>query len=558
MIGIFLIGVISKKAEKKIVNEFFELFKTPWEFYQDDRSYDVVITTGDNISEIKAKLVILYGSEKTKFDSDNRIEIRSQKRKSILAYNDRHFPIYGKVLTFGTIKRPLIKVKGATEAVGMKINGKDRKKTLRIGFDLFQEIYFLLSSGQPLEYSHIPTLEIHISMLRDWILKSGILLIEIPPVPAGYDFTICLTHDVDFVGIRNHRFDHTMFGFIYRALFSSLIDFFKRKASWNKVLKNWKAVLLLPGVYLGIVEDFWINFEQYMQIENDLPSTFFFLPNKEWSGIGESGKAAKLRAAKYDVTDLKMHIQGLKAQDCEIGLHGIDAWQDSEKGREELSRISSITESHDIGVRMHWLYFNSHSPEILDKAGFLYDATLGYNDDVGYRGGTTQIFRPLGVDKLLELPLHIQDTALFYPGRMALGEDQGFDLCKRLIKNVSIYGGVLVINWHHRSLTPERLWADFYIRLLDYLKEHRVWFGTCGQVVRWFQKRREARFENIEFTAKGLKLKLSGPESFSEPGLSLRVYNGRLGKVHGDDLSVMTNDFIEIPCEVNIEKEVGL
>jgi hypothetical protein len=36
-----MIGVIADPAEHGVVREFFELFKTPWEFYRRDRQYDV-------------------------------------------------------------------------------------------------------------------------------------------------------------------------------------------------------------------------------------------------------------------------------------------------------------------------------------------------------------------------------------------------------------------------------------------------------------------------------------------------------------------------------------
>ena len=36
-----MIGVIADSAEQDVVREFFELFKTPWEFYRRDRRYDV-------------------------------------------------------------------------------------------------------------------------------------------------------------------------------------------------------------------------------------------------------------------------------------------------------------------------------------------------------------------------------------------------------------------------------------------------------------------------------------------------------------------------------------
>ncbi len=44
-----MIGVISREAEKNIVLEFFELFKTPWEFCQNNHSYDVILETEERI-----------------------------------------------------------------------------------------------------------------------------------------------------------------------------------------------------------------------------------------------------------------------------------------------------------------------------------------------------------------------------------------------------------------------------------------------------------------------------------------------------------------------------
>ena len=42
-----MIGVIADPAEHDVVREFFELFKTPWEFYRGDGQYDVLLCAGD-------------------------------------------------------------------------------------------------------------------------------------------------------------------------------------------------------------------------------------------------------------------------------------------------------------------------------------------------------------------------------------------------------------------------------------------------------------------------------------------------------------------------------
>jgi len=521
-----LIGVITKESEKKIVREFFELFKTPWEFCHGNCSYDVVLTTGENVTNIKeinTKLLIVYTSQKIQIDNENKVRTNPYQNKPILECNKIEFPIYGNILTFGTTEEPLVRSKETHEAVGIKIPEKD-KNILRLGYDLFYEIKHLISSGQAAEYASIPTLDIHISMLRNWILESGVSMMEIPPVPAGYDFTVCLTHDVDFVGIRRHKLDHTLFGFIYRAFFGSLFGLLQGKISWRKLLRNWKTVILLPLVYLGIAKDFMVQFDRYIDIERGLGSTFFIIPYKNRPGQNNGQQSSKRRAAKYDISDIVPEINKLTSQGVEVGLHGIDAWHDSGKGREELKRITDVTGESNIGVRMHWLYYGNDSAEILDNAGFSYDSTTGYNETVGYKSGTGQAFRPPGIRSLLELPLIIMDTALFYPAHMNLTEADAWKCTREVINNAIRYGGVLTINWHHRSIGPERLWDDFYIELIEELKNSGVWFGTAQQIVKWFNKRRSVSFTKVSSTGDEIHIQLTCNKETDVPDMILRMH----------------------------------
>ena len=56
-----MIGVIASRAEVSVVCEFFELFKTPWEFYRDGSHYDVLVCdVDDQLEGTTAPLVITY------------------------------------------------------------------------------------------------------------------------------------------------------------------------------------------------------------------------------------------------------------------------------------------------------------------------------------------------------------------------------------------------------------------------------------------------------------------------------------------------------------------
>lgn len=505
------------------VEEFFELFKTPWEFYVPNRRYDLLISTVEEMpTDLNAGAVIIYQSCATRYDDELGIAVVSQTKPGWVDWNGMEFPVYGNLATLQAFAPPVLHHRETRQAVGCFVNSE--LPAVRIGFDVFEEVAFLLTEGQPSENAGVPTLDLHISLLQATMVGLGIAFVEVPPVPAGYDFMVCLTHDVDFVGIRDHKWDHTMWGFLYRSVVGSLARALRGQLPWSRCLRNWAAACSLPLVHLGLREDFWLEFDRYQEIEKDFGSTFFFIPFKDMAGTAGGAAAPRRRAAKYDFGDIQKDVVALLKNGREIGLHGIDAWHSPVNGRAELQRIQESTGQTEIGTRMHWLYWNHASPCILEEAGFSYDSTFGYNDALGFRAGTTQPFRPLGVERLLELPLNIQDSAMFYSGRMKLTEAEALVVCKAVIKSISSLGGALTLNWHTRSLSPERLWGDFYMRLLSEIRTHRVWFGTGEEVVGWFRRRRALQFQ-VQRGGKGEGIvALISPDGYSDPSFTVRTY----------------------------------
>ena len=551
-----MIGVIAKEKERGVVQEFFELCKTPWEFYKENKPYDVALITCDTQFEIEAKILIIYGSEGNSFDRRNNLQLVRATNGSTVQYRDFVFPLYGNVSAFRESARAVIRTTEANDVVAVSCNTA-HCQGIRIGFNLFQEIEYLLWHGQPVQHAQVPTLDMHISMVRNWIVEAGIPVVEVPSCPAGFDFTVCLTHDIDFLRLRDHKFDHTMFGFLYRALFRSFFSLLQGKISLVKLLKNWMAVCLLPGVYLGIVKDYFFQFDKYLEVEKDLVSTFFILPFKNRPGVDHTGQIHSSRAARYDINDIESEIKKLLAAGREIALHGIDAWRDPAQGREELQRISRVTGNNTIGIRSHWLYQCDRSPQHLEEAGFVYDSSVGYNETVGYRSGTTQVFRPPTVKKLLELPLHVMDTTLFYMGRMDLAEPQAMALVEGIIANTYRFGGVLTINWHDRSMGPERLWDTFYETMLARLQSMKVWFATAYQAVSWFSARRSVSFHEVRLCNNELKVKLSSSPSDS-PQLRLRVHMPRERGDQAGGLRVGRGRIVDISFSGDLEIFISL
>jgi hypothetical protein len=520
-----MIGVVANSSERAVVREFFELFKTPWEFYQAQRKYDVILCAGvGDFDEYTAPLILIYSGRKLPCDLTESVQIADHGNDACtVPYSGFPVPIYGDYLSFRDSTGALpVQESPMTTIYRRKSRGSE---VVRIGYDLFAEIRTLLTAGQPVVNAAIPTLDLHIALLRDLIVTSGVPLVEIPPVPDGYRFLACLTHDVDHPMIRRHKFDHTMFGFLYRAILGSLVDVFQGRMPWRMLWTNWAAALKLPLVHLGLAKDYWSDIDRYVALEGGARSSFFVIPFEGRQGRGKQGTAPSARAARYGAADISGQIRNLISAGCEIGLHGIDSWLDSSAARDELEEIRRITGRQEIGVRMHWLYFDEQSPAKLERGGAEYDSTIGYNQTVGYRAGTTQVYKPLSATRLLELPLHIMDTALFFPGHLHLSFREAREKVDGLVANAAQFGGVVTVNWHDRSLAPERLWDGVYVDLVDELKRQGVWFATAAQTVAWFRKRRLSVFENISWES-GAMLAQTAVEGGNDlPDLQLRVYN---------------------------------
>jgi hypothetical protein len=363
-----------------------------------------------------------------------------------------------------------------------------------------------------------PTLELHIALLRQQLQTAGVSFVEIPPRPHGYDFICCLTHDIDFCGIRRHGFDRTLAGFVVRASFGTLVDVLRGRRPLSDAARNFAALASLPFVYLGLARDFWHPFADYARAEQGRRSTFFLVPFKGRPGLGPDSTVNAARAVPYGVGEIWNDVKRAASRASEFAVHGIDAWRDAVAGRAEMLELTALTGEQAAGVRMHWLYFNRESPRQLEAAGFSYDSTCGYNEAVGYRAGTSQVFRLPSTNTLMELPLSIMDSAMFFPGRMNLTHAEASDRCGRIVAQARHFGGTVVINWHDRSLVPERLWGRFYQELLDQIGHgERAWFSTAGQAVDWFRWRR-----SIRFSADGsgrVTVKASEPVSNIPPAL---------------------------------------
>ncbi|MBV8141713.1 MAG: hypothetical protein JOZ60_06670 [Verrucomicrobia bacterium] len=550
-------GIVVRASERVIAAEFFELLKTPWEFFQTGKQYDVLICTSEELPCEAAPLSLVFGGEQMPFDSEQKKQVRPHAGGFVLSDEGKRLPIYGTVASFSGNSNSLLTLEGTNEPAAY-VSRCGGATVLRIGYNLFSEVRFLLTEGQPTENSVIPTLDEHIACLRGWITLAGIPLVEVPPVPVGYKFMACLTHDLDHPVMRNHWCDHTMYGFLYRATIGTLRDVFRRRKSLGSLRKNLEAVCLLPFVHLGLAKDFWRGFDRYLEMVEVPGSTFFVIPRSDYAGRTSEGPAPSLRRCRYEVDQLAPQLRRIVAAGGEIGLHGLDAWLDNDEGRKEREIVSRAVGVSIRGVRMHWLFFDSNSPAALDQAGFDYDTTVGYRETVGYRAGTAQAYKPPGATKLLELPLHVMDTALFYSSYLRLREQEAEGLVWRLMDDAERSGGALTINWHDRSIAPDRLWEDFYLKMLRELRSRGAWLPTSSKAVAWFRSRRAAVIESARSPGGALRVQGRAKTSEEVPGLQIRIHKPRAQSLAEATASRKRAEFVDVPFAGTTELNLAI
>jgi hypothetical protein len=529
-----VIGVACADDEKVFVAEFFELFKTPWEPLAEAASYDVIVMTGDRSTTATARLIVVFEPAAS---SAPPVAAVSCEEGAICSGRFVHdgceVPVYGSFAPVSEEGRALLRSAPDRAAIAV-LRGGGASRVIRVGYNLFTEIRELLTQGQPPEYASVPTLDIHIALLRRWILDAGLPLVEIPPIPADHTHFACLTHDVDFIGIRRHWCDATMFGFLRRATLDTLRDCATGRAPLSHLVKNGLALAALPFIYLGLCRDFWDVLDQYRLLEGKHASTFFLIPFRNRVGRRVNRPNARRRAAGYDITDIGATARRLLADGCEIGVHGIDAWNDAESAREELRRSRESAGPGVTGMRVHWLCWDKASASVLDSAGYSYDSTFGYNKTVGLRAGTFQPFRPPGAATLLELPMHLQDVSLFARGYLHLSHRAAWKRFVHLQSLASTHGGAMTVLWHERSLGPERHLGAFYARMLQCFEQRGARIATAARVVQWFRARRRIQVQEVRYAQQELRVGLAHVAPGTDPAFRLRVHLPSSGDARGE------------------------
>jgi peptidoglycan/xylan/chitin deacetylase (PgdA/CDA1 family) len=278
--------------------------------------------------------------------------------------------------------------------------------------------------------------------------------------PEGKPFAVCLTHDIDVVyeSAADKGFTAIKQAVRGKSPGYSINQIFTRKYPYT-------------------------NFNDIMELEEryNARSSFYFLALEP----GDQDYS-------YEISDLEHELGIIKDAGCEVGLHvGLEGSVDLQKLLQEKRKLENTTGTSVTGCRNHYLRFVvPDSWELLQKAGFLYDCTLGYADCAGFRNGMCHPFRPydLNSEKILdiiEIPQILMDRTISFD-YMCLDSDRAWEVTCRLIDTVEACHGVITLLWHNSSLVGEQ--KAFYEKLLDYCAKKNAWMTSGQEIASWWCK----------------------------------------------------------------------
>jgi len=377
----------------------------------------------------------------------------------------------------------------------------------RCGFDILGAVFYLLSRTEeyhaprdmwdtfPVFYSSLyvqgvwmrPLVNLWARVLekelRTLAKQKNIPLRQVPLWPDGHTFALAITHDVDVVST----------------------------SVWHHHLTRWRdnpmkarrVPLLVAKVTRSIVKgaqehhflDDWIELEE----QYGLRSTFYFSVPVDYRHLYDNvyrfDERIHFRGRTSCLSDVMREVAD---EGWEVGLHSTyNSYDNPVRLRFERMNIERVTGRQVLGVRQHWLHFDAGLTwPAQETAGFLYDSTLGYNESPSYRAGIAFPFRPYHISEyrvlhLWELPMTIMDKAVFGQSGLRMDEFIGMELCRRVVADVALTGGLVVVNWHLQYRDEHRYpgWWNVYKSLLSYAQELGAWIAPAGAISEYWDER---------------------------------------------------------------------
>lgn len=303
----------------------------------------------------------------------------------------------------------------------------------------------------------------------------------------GRDGAFCLTHDVDHL---ERRYDN--------------------RPAAKAFLASWASGHPRRALYHGrVLARRWFGSNPYntfdyllsLAKQYGIHSTFYFLvePQHDIGCCGYPLDGARLAGI----------LRGVATAGCEIGLHaGYNSYADGAGLRKEKRQLVEKAREigapfiNGLGCRQHFLRWKTpESWTVREEAGFLYDSSLGFAAQAGFRCGMCLPFRPYDIKarrllNLWEVPLIVMDGTLADEKYMGLTPAEGAETIRSLLETVRHHHGVFTFLWHNSSLDEEEMpgWRQVLANVMQEVSQLNVLRETVSDTLETFRQFGEAAY----------------------------------------------------------------
>jgi hypothetical protein len=265
---------------------------------------------------------------------------------------------------------------------------------------------------------------------------------------------VIISHDVDHITVWEHKRDLIVPKFLVRNMIELMSGAISSKECGLR--------------FVSLFKNKWHNIEELIDFDGkeSIPSTFFIAVD---NALG----------LHYSLKDAEFWIKKILQSKFDVGLHGI-AFDNFVDIKNEYNIFKKISKLDDFGIRMHYLRNNNNTLKYLNDSEYIFDTTL------------YKFQNPFKIDNLWEFPLHIMDSYFFHKNSHWQNQtlEQAKNATKRKIDEASKKDiKYFTILFHDRYFNNSfKSWKNWYIWLIDYLKNNGLEFTNYREAIRELEK----------------------------------------------------------------------
>lgn len=260
---------------------------------------------------------------------------------------------------------------------------------------------------------------------------------------------VIISHDVDHIT----AFEHFKELFLPKYLIRITIELFSRKILFHEYCLR---------IY-SILRNKLHNIDELVRYdkENQVKSTFFFALN---NGLSLS----------YNDKNAKRWINYVISYGIPVGVHGIEY---NNQGRidQEFSRFNQLIGVNPSGIRMHYLRNAPNTLNYLERAGYLYDASV------------YKFCSPYKTHGIWEFPIQIMDSYIisgelhYHVKTLNQAKEDTIAFIERAKKDGLKYLHIVTHDFYFSD--SFRSWKAWYIWLIEYLHSNNYDFVDYNEAI---------------------------------------------------------------------------